>query len=122
MAESDQPLDWYRVADPDGLPAGRVKTVTAGTYSMALTNIGGAFTAMGNRCPHQGGPLGEGSIEISADGQCWLRCPWHGSDFDPQTGRAPGGHENSGQKLYPVEVRNDGIYVGLEAEAPQPPR
>ena len=83
-------LEWFRVADLDEVPPGRVKTVTAGVHSMALTNIDGNYTAMDNRCPHQGGPLGEGSIEIGADGQCWLRCPWHGWDFDPQTGRAPG--------------------------------
>ena len=109
-------LEWHRVADATELPAGRVKTVTAGTASMALTNVEGEFFAMDNRCPHQGGPLGEGSIETGSDGRCWLRCPWHGWDFDPRTGRPPGGHEDSGQQTYPVEVRGDGIYVGLEAE------
>ncbi len=116
MSDNGQQLEWFRIADADELPQGRVMTVTAGTHSMALTNIHGAFTAMDNRCPHQGGPLGEGSIEIGNDGQCWLRCPWHGWDFDPQTGLAPGGHEDSGQHIYPTEVREDGIYVGLEAE------
>jgi len=115
---NNKQLDWHRVADVDELPAGRVKTVTAGVHSMALTHIDGEFTAMDNRCPHQGGPLGEGSVEVGKDGQCWLRCPWHGWDFDPKTGRPPGGHEDSGQTLYPTEVREDGIYVGLEAEAP----
>ncbi len=118
MTDSDRQLSWHRVADFDEVPPGRVKTVTAGTLSMALTNIDGVFTAMDNRCPHQGGPLGEGSIEVGSDGQCWLRCPWHGWDFDPQTGRSPGGHEDSGQRLYPIEAREDGVYVGLEAEAP----
>jgi thiamine pyrophosphate-dependent acetolactate synthase large subunit-like protein/nitrite reductase/ring-hydroxylating ferredoxin subunit len=113
---SDQDLNWHRVAGLDELASGRVKTVTAGVHSMALTNIDGDYTAMHNRCPHQGGPLGEGSIEFGADGQCWLRCPWHGWDFDPKTGRPPGGHEDSGQKLFPVEVRDDGIYVGLEPD------
>ena len=115
---SKQELDWHRVADLDELPSGRVKTVTAGVHSMALTNIDGEYTAMDNRCPHQGGPLGEGSIERGAEGQCWLRCPWHGWDFDPKTGLPPGGHKDSGQKLYPIEVRDDGIYVGLEPEPP----
>ena len=115
---SDQDLNWHRVADLDELPSGRVKTVTAGVHSMALTNIDGEYAAMENRCPHQGGPLGEGSIEVGADGQCWLRCPWHGWDFDPKTGRPPGGHEDSGQRLYPLDIRDDGIYVGIEAETP----
>ena len=118
MTESATELDWYRVADLDELPEGRVKTVTAGTHSMALTHIDGEYTAMDNRCPHQGGPLGEGSIERGEGGECWLRCPWHGWDFDPRTGAPPGGHEDSGQRLFPLEVRTDGIYVGLEAEAP----
>ncbi len=115
---SEQELDWHKVAELDELPEGRVKTVTAGVHSMALTNIDGEFTAMDNRCPHQGGPLGEGSIEIGEGGQCWLRCPWHGWDFDPKTGAPPGGHEDSGQQLFPLEVRDDGIYVGLEPDPP----
>ncbi len=115
---SAQELNWHRVANLDELPSGRVKTVTAGVHSMALTNIDGEYSAMDNRCPHQGGPLGEGSIEHGNDGQCWLRCPWHGWDFDPKTGRPPGGHEDSGQQLFPLEVRDDGIYVGIEPDPP----
>jgi thiamine pyrophosphate-dependent acetolactate synthase large subunit-like protein/nitrite reductase/ring-hydroxylating ferredoxin subunit len=117
MTTANEQLEWHRVADVDELPEGRVKTVTAATHSMALTHIDGEYAAMENRCPHQGGPLGEGSIEVGKDGQCWLRCPWHGWDFDPKTGRPPGGHEDSGQKLFPVDVREDGIYVGIEADA-----
>jgi len=114
--KNNEELEWYRIADLDELPPGRVKTVIAGSQSIALTHIDGGFHALDNRCPHQGGPLGEGSIETGTDGQCWLRCPWHGWDFDPKTGLSPGGHEDSGQQTYPVEVRDDGIYVGLEAE------
>ena len=110
-------LTWHRVAGPDELPEGRVMTATAGTVSLALVHFDGQFAAMDNRCPHQGGPLGEGSIEEGVEGKCWLRCPWHGWDFDPLTGKPPGGHEDTGQDLYPVEVRDDGVYVGVDAEA-----
>ena len=111
-------LSWHRVAGLDTLPEGRVITVTAGTTSMALVHFDGQYSAMDNRCPHQGGPLGEGSIEKGEGGQCWLRCPWHGWDFDPLTGKPPGGHEDSGQKLYPTDVRSDGVFVGLEPAKP----
>ena len=116
MTSEELAYTWHKVAEADELPEGRVKTVTAGNKSMALTHINGQYAAMDNRCPHQGGPLGEGSIEEGNDGQCWLRCPWHGWDFDPLTGKPPGGHEDSGQDMYPLEVRQDGIYLGLEAE------
>ena len=114
-------LDWYKVADHTELPEGRVKTVHAGAKSMALTHFNGRYTAMDNKCPHQGGPLGEGAIEVGKEGKCWLRCPWHGWDFDPITGKPPGGHQDSGQRLYPVELRDDGIYLGLEKEPQRPP-
>ncbi len=118
MTDKDKKLEWHRVADIDELPEGRVKTVTAGVHSMALTHIDGEYHAMDNRCPHQGGPLGEGSIEKGKNGECMLRCPWHGWDFDPKTGLPPGGHKDSGQAMFPLEVRDDGIYIGLEADAP----
>ena len=121
MADPDSELHWHRVAAVTDLPAGRVMTVRAGTTSMALTHVNGVFSAMDNRCPHQGGPLGEGSIETDDKGECWLRCPWHGWDFDPVTGVAPGGHDDSGQQLYPVEVRGEDIYVGLAAEPEHEP-
>ena len=107
---------WYKVAELEELPEGRVKTVTASIHSMALTHIDGAYYAMENRCPHQGGPLGEGSIEAGKDGSCMLRCPWHGWDFDPKTGLPPGGHEDTGQQMFPAQVREDGIYIGIDED------
>jgi pyruvate oxidase len=113
---SEQQLDWISVGQIDDLPEGRVKTVTARTVSICLSHFDGQWAAMDNHCPHQGGPLGEGSIETGSDGKCWIRCPWHGWDFDPLTGAPPGGHEDSGQTLYPVEIRGDEIFIGLEPE------
>jgi thiamine pyrophosphate-dependent acetolactate synthase large subunit-like protein/nitrite reductase/ring-hydroxylating ferredoxin subunit len=118
MNNPSSELIWYKVADLDELPEGRVKTATAGVHSMALTHVDGGYYAMDNRCPHQGGPLGEGSIETDNEGKCMLRCPWHGWDFDPKTGLPPGGHEDTGQQTFTVEERDDGIYVGIEEDAP----
>ncbi len=116
-----QELDWIRVGHVDDLPDGRVKTVTARTTSLCLSHFGGKWAAMDNHCPHQGGPLGEGSIEEGTDGKCWIRCPWHGWDFDPLTGAPPGGHEDSGQKLYPLKIEDGEILVGLEPEPAHEP-
>jgi thiamine pyrophosphate-dependent acetolactate synthase large subunit-like protein/nitrite reductase/ring-hydroxylating ferredoxin subunit len=114
---TDASRQWIKVAEPDELPEGRVKSAAAGTRTLALVHFQGQYAAMDNRCPHQGGPLGEGAIEEGVEGRCWLRCPWHGWDFDPLTGKPPGGHEDTGQTMYPVEVRDDGVYVEVELEA-----
>ena len=82
--------NWHRV-DPVDIPGeGRVRSVTVGGRTVALTRCRGRLGALENRCPHQGGPLGEGSIEKG-----WLRCPWHGYDYDPLTGRPPEGFSDA---------------------------
>lgn len=111
MSQSMTPtLSWHRVLALDELPEGRVKTVGAGHHSFALTHFEGQYAALSNRCPHQGGPLGEGSIEKGL-----LRCPWHGYDYCPLTGRSAFGDS---VPTFPVEVREDGVYVGIEPDRP----
>ncbi|MGQ0574329.1 MAG: thiamine pyrophosphate-binding protein [Pseudonocardia sp.] len=96
---------WHRV---DGeLDEGRVRTVVINGRTIALTRCGGRYGALDNRCPHQGGPLGEGSIENG-----WLRCPWHGYDYSPLTGRPPEGFSDA-PDAYPVQERADGVYVAV---------
>jgi pyruvate oxidase len=104
-------IQWFKALELDELPEGRVRPVTCAHQTVCMTHFQGRYGALDNRCPHQGGPLGEGSIENGL-----LRCPWHGWDYDPLTGRAPG--FDDGVDTYPVEIREDGIYVGFEEEAP----
>ena len=103
----DEPHDWHRVLGVDELPAGRVTTVTVGRRSLAVSNVDGGYGAIDNKCPHQGGPLGEGSIEKG-----WLRCPWHGYDYSPCTGGAPEGNDDT-VAAFAIEARDDGIYVAV---------
>ncbi len=107
MTDTSGP-EWVRVADPDALEDGRVTTVVAGHRSIALTRVDGVYGALDNRCPHQGGPLGEGSIEKG-----WLRCPWHGYDYDPLSGQPPPGFDDAPER-FPCETRPDGVYVRLD--------
>ncbi len=99
---------WHKALAHDELPEGRVKSVTCGLATVCMTHYEGKISALDNACPHQKGPLGEGSIENGL-----LRCPWHGWDFHPVTGKPPGGYDD-GVPTYPVESREDGIYVGFD--------
>ena len=104
--------DWFKVAEPDDLEEGRVRTAVAGPRTIALTRCRGRYGALDNHCPHQGGPLGEGSIEKGL-----LRCPWHGYDYDPLTGLPPSGFSDA-PEAFAVEEREDGVYVAVP---PLPP-
>jgi len=109
MSES-QDLEWHRAADADDVPEGGAKTCSVGGRLVALIRHEGRFSALDNRCPHMGGPLGEGSIEYGR-----LVCPWHGREFDPFTGECDSYPE--GVACFPVEIRDGGLFVGLPAPA-----
>jgi thiamine pyrophosphate-dependent acetolactate synthase large subunit-like protein/nitrite reductase/ring-hydroxylating ferredoxin subunit len=98
-------MTWHRV--DGGIDEGRVRTAVVDGRSVALTRCGGKVGALDNHCPHQGGPLGEGSIENGL-----LRCPWHGYDYDPTTGKPPAGFSDA-PLAYETDERQDGIYVSL---------
>ena len=105
---------WYKVAEPGEPREGEVRSVQAGSQTIALTRYQDQLGALDNACPHQGGPLSEGSIECNkGDDDCWLRCPWHGWDFHPLTGLSPGAHDD-GVPTYPVEERDDGVYIAVQ--------
>jgi pyruvate oxidase len=102
---------WHQVDAHDVPDEGRVRSVTVDGRSIALARCGGRLGALENHCPHQGGPLGEGSIEKGL-----LRCPWHGYDYDPATGAPPGAlaeHLDDQVPAYDVEEGPDGVRVLL---------
>ena len=107
------PTHWHQALDLDGVPEGRVATVTLGTASICMTHHQGRYGALDNMCPHQGGPLGEGSIESGL-----MRCPWHGWDYCPLTGDPPTEGYDDGVPTCPVKLRSDGVYIAIEEEAP----
>ncbi|HEY5379695.1 MAG TPA: Rieske (2Fe-2S) protein, partial [Pseudolabrys sp.] len=89
----------YVVAKVDEIPAGGSKAVTVAHREIAIFNLDGAYFALLNRCPHEGGPLCQGrrtslvqskrpgTYDVSRPGEM-LRCPWHGWEFDIRTGRS----------------------------------
>uniref|UniRef100_A0A3Q3N7A0 Apoptosis inducing factor mitochondria associated 5 n=1 Tax=Mastacembelus armatus TaxID=205130 RepID=A0A3Q3N7A0_9TELE len=55
--------------------------VDVGHHTVLLTRTVGKYSAMGNQCTHYGAPLSKGFISGNR-----VRCPWHGSCFNAQTG------------------------------------
>ena len=108
MDESAAPeaTEWVRL-DPGGLVEGRVTTVVAGGRALCLTRTAAGYGALDNRCPHQGGPLGDGQIENG-----YVICPWHAYEYDPVSGQPPPGFSDAAT-AYEIEERNDGLWVAL---------
>lgn len=112
MANSQQRHVVARVAD---IPPGERRIVDIAGRSIGIFNVDGRFFAVRNSCPHQGGPLclgptvglamseRPGDIAYTREGEI-LRCPWHGWEFDLETGRSIFDPTRTRVKRYPVEV------------------
>jgi nitrite reductase (NADH) small subunit len=88
------------------VPPGAVRLVHAGQRAFALVNLDGAYYALDNNCPHNGGPLAKGCL-IGAE----LECPWHGWRWDVRNGRST--HPVSNWRAMRVPVKLDGDNIQL---------
>lgn len=76
---------FLRICSQSELPAlNQVGEFTVDGRTLCVANVGGAISVLTGVCPHEEGPLGEGSIE---DGR--VVCPWHGFSYDVRTGICP---------------------------------
>ncbi|MDQ2695770.1 MAG: Rieske (2Fe-2S) protein [Pseudomonadota bacterium] len=69
--------------------------------------------ACNNRCPHEGYPLREGTV----DAACVVTCHWHNWKFDLATGDNLYGGDRL--RIYPVTVRDGEVWVDLTDPPPQ---
>lgn len=95
---------------------GECKIVTAMGREIGIFNVGGEYYALSNRCPHMGAELCKGWIvglvEPGEPGQYklvrqgeFLRCPWHGWEFDIRSGRSWCDPTRMRIRQYPVAVK-----------------
>ncbi len=95
-----------KIATTSDLAPGSGKVVEVEGETIALFNIEGTFYAMGNSCPHRGGPLGEGSLAGST-----VTCPLHGAEFNVKTGEVLGPPAETGVKSYAVRVEGQDVLI-----------
>jgi nitrite reductase (NADH) small subunit len=83
-AEEKEMSGLARICSQAELPAaGEVREFVADGRPFCVANVNGAIAVLNGVCPHEEGPLGEGTIE---EGR--VVCPWHGYAFDPRTGES----------------------------------
>lgn len=73
----------------------------------------GSYFAVEDRCPHRAGPLSEGVLFSSEEGSVKVVCPWHGSEFELQSGDILKGPARRCLKTFPVGVRDGQVFVGM---------
>ena len=73
-----------------------------------VVRAGGRYSALGNLCTHDGCRLSGGRIR---EGE--IRCPCHGSAFDPATGKVLRGPAERPLPVYHIKVENDQVWVNV---------
>ena len=76
---------------------------------IAVFLVGERVYAVDNRCPHEGYPLVKGHVD---DEGCVLTCNWHNWKFRLGDGQCVLGGDDV--RAYPVEVRDEEVWVNLE--------
>jgi nitrite reductase/ring-hydroxylating ferredoxin subunit len=105
-------MTWHKIAD-------HINELYFADNNIAVTEVNGkkvciarykeevfAFTY---KCPHAGGVLADGYIDALGN----IVCPLHRYKFDPRNGRNISG-EGYYMQQWPVENREDGVYVGMK--------
>ena len=124
----DMIMKVFRVGEVSDFKNREKKVVIIDDQEVGIFRINDNFFAWKNQCPHQGGPVCQGRLfplvkenldsEMQSHGRIYdekklnIVCPWHGLEFDIETGEHPG---NPKLKLDPItiEVNSDILYVQL---------
>ena len=104
-------MKFVKVMSEEDLPIGKSAIISAGEDEIALFNYKGKYYAVANKCPHRGAPIGEGRIEEGI-----VICPNHEWRFKLESGANMQNPELF-IPTYPVKVKNENIYIGLEGES-----
>ncbi len=104
-------------------PEGRFVILQLGTRNIGVVRLQtGAMRAVRNWCPHKGAPIcrgivggtwppsAPGALEYGREGEV-LVCPWHGFEYDLNTGEELFQPGRPALRLYPVAVRDGQVYI-----------
>jgi nitrite reductase/ring-hydroxylating ferredoxin subunit len=105
-------IKWYKFAEKETdiqWTSGGVAEVEADGKKLCIARFDGGWYGFAHTCPHAGAPMTDGYV----DGACHVVCPVHNLKFHLSNGRDTNG-EGYKLKTYPIEVRPDGLFIGVE--------
>jgi nitrite reductase/ring-hydroxylating ferredoxin subunit/uncharacterized membrane protein len=87
------------VAAADELEVDQMKLLHLNGRRIVLGRTEGGYVAFDDSCTHKGGSLAGGTMICGT-----VQCPWHGSQFDTNTGEVKAGPAKKGIATYNVEI------------------
>ena len=105
-------ITWHKIAEHiSEIPflENNIGAIEVGGKKLCIAKFRENVFAVAHHCPHAGGILSDGYIDTLGN----IVCPVHRYKYDLKNGRNISG-EGFYLKNWPVEIREDGVYVGLE--------
>jgi len=99
---------FYRILAEEDISAGERIFIEVDNEPVVIFKVGNNLYAIGDRCTHDDGPLGDGDLE---DHQ--ITCPRHGAKFDIVSGKALTLPAVEPTIVYPVRIVNGQIEIGV---------
>jgi 3-phenylpropionate/trans-cinnamate dioxygenase ferredoxin component len=100
-------MPWHRVLRLEDLAVGASRAVEADLEEILICRVAAdAIYAVGDRCTHDDGPLGEGVLAGRV-----VTCPRHGAQFDVTTGAVLKMPAPVALETYPVRVADGWVEV-----------
>jgi nitrite reductase/ring-hydroxylating ferredoxin subunit len=109
---STKKYTWHKIANDAAeinFSGNNLATIEVAGKEICLALHNNRLHACAHKCPHAGGAMANGYIDAVGN----IVCPLHRYKFSLTTGRNTSG-EGYYLKNYPIELREDGIYVGFE--------
>lgn len=109
-------IEWYKIADSVAALSfneNSLLEISISDKRICLSFHKEKLHAFSASCPHAGGRLSCGYIDAMDN----IVCPVHHYRFQLQNGRNSSG-EGYFLKIYPLQTRDDGLYIGLEKNNP----
>ena len=110
--ERTKKYQWHKIAESVaeiGFEGNGIKEVLVNNKKACIVLHNNNLSACAQKCPHAGGNLADGYVDVQGN----IVCPLHRYKFSLQNGRNISG-EGYYLKTWPVENREDGIYVATE--------
>jgi len=101
-------VTFTKIGTPEDFLFDRMAGLQVSGKEIIVGRVNGRYSALGSTCTHNGCRLSGGRIR---SGQ--IRCPCHGSAFDPVTGRVLAGPAEKPLPVYHIKVENGQIWVDV---------
>lgn len=109
-------MKWIKIFDNlaqalERIAPNKAVLVKIGSKRISLCRFKDALYATDDHCPHNGDHLSNGQVNFLGE----IVCPWHNYRFNVKSGKECE-ERTVDLKTYPIEVRSDGVFIGINYE------